>query len=144
VVQNLPEAKPKTSLLGVGSTDTPLQGASTSDTPIRAEASKAGTRSSQQPGNAGLSKQGEIPTGTFKWPRSEGSIPTEMARTLKRPRDFKGPGTYKEALPNIKVAIFKDTYPEDKLTEDDQDSILEALGEVLCRTPKGELPHLKS
>jgi hypothetical protein len=62
-----------------------------------------------------------------------------MARTLKRPTASRGPGTYKEALTNI-----KDTCPEDKLTEDDQDSILEALGEVLRRTPKGELPHLKS
>jgi hypothetical protein len=67
-----------------------------------------------------------------------------MARTLKRPKDSKGPGTYIEALTNIKVVIFKETYPEEKLTEGDQDSILEALGEVLCRTPKEELPHLKS
>jgi hypothetical protein len=44
---------------------------------------------------------------------------------------------------NINVAIFKETYPEDKLTDDDQNSILEALGEMLRRTPKGELPHLK-
>jgi hypothetical protein len=67
-----------------------------------------------------------------------------MIRTPKRPRDFKGPGTYAEALTNIKITIFRETYPEDKLTEDDQDSILENLGEVLRRTPKEELPHLKS
>jgi hypothetical protein len=67
-----------------------------------------------------------------------------MARTPERPRDPKGPGTYKESLTNIKAAIFKETYPEEKLTEGDQDSILEALGEVLRRTPKEELPHLKS
>jgi hypothetical protein len=42
------------------------------------------------------------------------------------------------------VAIFKDTCPEDKLTEDGQDSNFEALGDLLRRTPKGELPHLKS
>jgi hypothetical protein len=54
----------------------------------------------------------------------------------RRPELQKGPGTYKEALTN--------TYPEDKLTKDDQNSILEALGEVLCRPPKEKLPHLKS
>jgi hypothetical protein len=79
---------------------------STANILARAEASKAGTGSSQQPGNAGSSKQGETPTSTFKRPRSEGSTPTEVARTLKRPRDSKGPGTYKEALTNIKVAIY--------------------------------------
>jgi hypothetical protein len=77
----------------------------------RDEESKAGIESSQQPGNAGSSKQEESPTGTFKRPRSEGSTPTEMARTLKRPRDqYKG--------------SYLQGYPEDKLTEDDQDSIL--------------------
>jgi hypothetical protein len=102
----------------------------------RAGASKAGTGGIQQPGNAGAPKQGEIPI--------EGSTPTETTRTPKRPRDSKGPETYKEALTNIKIAVFRETYPEDKLTEDDQNSILEALGEVLRRTPTGQLPHLKS
>jgi hypothetical protein len=60
------------------------------------------------------------------------------------PRDSKGPGIYKEALTNIKVAIFRETYPEDKLIEDDQNSILEVVGEALRRTQIGELPHLKS
>jgi hypothetical protein len=91
-----------------------------------------------------LSKQGETPTETLKRPRLEGSTPTEAARTSNRPRDSKEPGTYKEALANIKVTIFRETYPVDKLTEDDQNSILEVLGEVLRRTPTGELPHLKS
>jgi hypothetical protein len=67
-----------------------------------------------------------------------------MARAPKRPRDSKGPETYKEALANIKIAIFRKTYPEDKLTEDGQNSILKVLGEVLRRTPIGELPHLRS
>jgi hypothetical protein len=51
-----------------------------------------------------------------------------MIRTPKRPRDLKGPDSYAEALTNIKIGIFKETYPEEKLTEDDQDSILEILG----------------
>jgi hypothetical protein len=44
---------------------------------------------------------------------------------------------------NIKTAIFNENYPEDKLT-DDKDHILEELGRVFRRTPKGELPHLRS
>jgi hypothetical protein len=80
--------------------------------------------------------QGDTPTKTLKRPRSEGNTPTEAARTPKRHRDSKGPGTYKRALANIKVAIFTETYPIDKLTE--------VLGEVLRRSQIGELPHLKS
>jgi hypothetical protein len=89
-------------------------------------------------------KQGETSTGTPKRLRSESSTPTETARPPKRPRDSSGPGNYKEALTSTKITIFKETYPEDKLTEHDQDSILEELGRVLCGTPIGELPHLKS
>jgi hypothetical protein len=57
--------------------------------------------------------------------------------------DWKGPRNYKEALTNIRVAILKYIFSEDKVTENDQDCILEELGEVLRRTPI-ELPHLKS
>jgi hypothetical protein len=60
----------------------------------------------------------------LKRPWSEGSTPTKTTRTPKR----KGPGTYVEALTNIKIAIFKKTYPEDKLIEDDQNSILKHWG----------------
>jgi hypothetical protein len=110
----------------------------------KAKSSEAGTGGIQQPGNASTTKQVEIPTETPKRPRSEGSTPTETVRPPKRPRDCKGPGNYKEALTNIKVAIFKDTYPEDKVSENDQDCILEEPGKMLHRTPIGELPHLKS
>jgi hypothetical protein len=47
-------------------------------------------------------------------------------------------------LTNIKIATFKETYPEDKLIEDKQGSILEELGRVLRGTPIGELQHLKT
>jgi hypothetical protein len=47
-------------------------------------------------------------------------------------------------LTNIKTAIFEEYHPEDKLTEDDQDQILDELGKVFCGTPKRELPHLRS
>jgi hypothetical protein len=42
------------------------------------------------------------------------------------------------------MAIFKELYPEDRLNEDDQWSILDVLGEVLHKTPVEELPQLKS
>lgn len=176
LVQNLPEAKPETTPLGVSSTDIPLQGASTSSIPTVGEGlgpqvpvvsgfrlvkklsgcarrkrkmagarpSEAGTGGIQQPGIAASPKQGETPTRTFKRPRSEERTPTEMSRALKRSRDAKGPETYNETVTNVKVAIFRETYPEDKLTEGDQNSILDVLGGVLRRTPSRELPHLKS
>jgi hypothetical protein len=58
-----------------------------------------------------------------------------MATPPKRPRNSSGPGTYKEVLTNIKIAIFRETYPEDKLPEIDQNHILEELGRVFCWTP---------
>jgi hypothetical protein len=86
----------------------------------------------------------ETPTENPKRPRSEGSTSSETVRPPKRPRDWKETGNYKEVLTNIRVAIFKDTFPEDKVTENDQDCILEELGKMLRRTPIGELPHSKS
>jgi hypothetical protein len=74
----------------------------------------------------------------------EGNTPTEMVRAPKRPRDDKVPGTYKEALTSFRIPIFRETYPEDKIMEEDQDSILDILGETLHRTPLEELPRLKS
>jgi hypothetical protein len=47
-------------------------------------------------------------------------------------------------LTNFKVAIFRETYPEDRVREEARDSILESLGEALRRTPLGELLRLKS
>jgi hypothetical protein len=41
-----------------------------------------------------------------------------MVRAPKRPRDDKGLETFKEAVTNTKIAIFRETYPEDKLTEE--------------------------
>jgi hypothetical protein len=110
----------------------------------KARASEAGTGGIQQSGNAGAPKQGETSTETLKRSKSGGSTPTETARDLKRPRDSSGPGTCKETLTNIKIAMFREIYPEDKLTEDNQNYIPEELGRVLCRAPRGELPHLKS
>jgi hypothetical protein len=71
----------------------------------------------------------------------QGETSTE---TLKRPRDSDGSGPYKEVLTNTKITIFREIHPEDKLTEDDKISILEEQRKMLCRTPIGELPHLKS
>jgi hypothetical protein len=110
----------------------------------KAKASQAGTGGTQEPGNGGKPEQGETPTGASKRPRPEGSTPMERVNTPKRPRDSRGPGTYREALTDTKIAIFKENYPEDKLTEEELNSILEELGRVLHGTPKGELPHLMS
>jgi hypothetical protein len=64
-------------------------------------------------------------------------------RPQKEPDLQKGPGTQKEALTNVKVAIFKENYLGDKLMEDEQDLILKVLGRVFHGTLK-ELKHLKS
>jgi hypothetical protein len=87
----------------------------------KAKSSEAGTGGIQQPVTASLTKQLETPTENPKRPRSEGSASSKTIRPPKRPRDWKGPGNYKEALTNIRVAIFKHTFPEDKVTENDQD-----------------------
>jgi hypothetical protein len=110
----------------------------------RARVSEAETGSIQQPGNAGVSKQGEASTETHKRPRSEGSTHTETVTAPKRTRDSSEPGTCKEALTNMKINIFRETYPEDKLAEDDHNCIQEELGRVLRGTSIGELPTLKS
>jgi hypothetical protein len=47
-------------------------------------------------------------------------------------------------LISIKVVIIKENYPEDKLTEDEQDLIPKETRKVFSRTPKEELMHPKS
>jgi hypothetical protein len=64
-----------------------------------------------------MPKQGEIPTRTAKRPKPEGSTSTESVRPSKRLGDCSGPGTYKEALTDVKIAVFKENYPKGKLTE---------------------------
>jgi hypothetical protein len=85
----------------------------------RARTSEAATGSIHQPGNASTPKQGETSTENRQGPRSEGSTPIKMARPPQRPRGSSRPENYKAALSNIKIAIFKETYPEDKPTEHD-------------------------
>jgi hypothetical protein len=68
----------------------------------------------------------------------------ERVRPQKRPRDSSGPRSHKEALTNMNIVIFKENYPEDELTKDDQGHILEKLGRVLHGTLKGKLPHPRS
>jgi hypothetical protein len=80
-----------------------------------ASASETGIGYRQHPGNVSKPKQGETPAKTFKRERPEGGTPTEMIRPIKKPRDSRGPGTYKEAVTSIKTAIFRETYPEDAI-----------------------------
>jgi hypothetical protein len=110
----------------------------------KARSDMAGTGGIQQPRTAGMTGQVETLTETPKLPRSGGSTTSETVRHPKRPRVWKGPGDYKEALTGMRVAIFKDTIPEKKVTIHDQDSILAEMGKVLRKIPLGELPHLKS
>jgi hypothetical protein len=70
-----------------------------------AEAEKNQGQAKQELENLGMTKQGETLTGTTKRPRPESSIHP------KRPRDSRGQVTYKEAVANIEIAIFKN-YPK--------------------------------
>jgi hypothetical protein len=101
----------------------------------RAWSSEAITEDFQQPRHASEPKLGETSIKPSKRPWSEGSTPIEVARETKRPRDIKGPGTYTEILNTIKMAIYKELYPEDNLNEDDQQSIFDVLGEMVRRAP---------
>jgi hypothetical protein len=60
-------------------------------------------------------------------------VPLQKVILLKRPRDLRKPRTYKKALTNIKIAIFKENCPEDNLTENEQDLIIEELGRCSVR-----------
>jgi hypothetical protein len=73
----------------------------------KAWASKTGT-GRQSAANKCKYALGETTTDT-----PEGSAPIETIRPSKRHRDSTGPGTYKDALNNIRKAIFRETYPED-------------------------------
>jgi hypothetical protein len=64
----------------------------------KARACHAGTRGTQQPGNVGMPKLEETLIGVANKPRPDGSNPTERVRPIKRPRNSRGPRTYKEAL----------------------------------------------
>jgi hypothetical protein len=169
VVRNLPEVKSGTLLLGVntiagGSTSNiPAGGglghllfgvgglclakkilsecATRKSKKAKARAREAGTWGIQQPGNADAPKQRETLTENLKRTISEDSTPSKKMPDLKRPWDYSRPETYKEVLSNIKIVIFMEAYPEDKLTEDDLNSILEEL-EGSCGNLLRELPHL--
>jgi hypothetical protein len=60
----------------------------------------------------------------------------ERVRPPKRPRDSRGPGTYKEVPANIKIVTCKETYTKDMMTRDEQDLIPEELGRVFYGSPK--------
>jgi hypothetical protein len=47
-------------------------------------------------------------------------------------------------LTNIRVAILNENYPEDKLSEEDQELILDRITGAFRTTPKGNLPQLRS
>jgi hypothetical protein len=72
------------------------------------------------------------------------AYPYRNHQNYEKTRVSSGLRPYKKALTNTKIAIFRESYPEDKLKCDDENGILEELGRVLRGTPIGELPRLKS
>jgi hypothetical protein len=89
-----------------------------------AGASQGGKKGIQQLACVAIPKPVVTLTKMPKRPRSEGSTPTDMANTFKKPTVFTGPGTYREAPTNEQIAILKENYPENKLSEEDQKLIL--------------------
>jgi hypothetical protein len=173
VAVNLPNGPIKVISQGVGSSDTPPQGASSSIKPMeggdlqvaskvgrlhlaktrlsgsarrkvkKARERQSGTVGLQQPGHLSSPKSGGSSTKVSKRPRSECSTPTEQVNPPKRPRDLTEPENYGDALTNIRVAI-KENYPEDKLSEEEQDLILDRIAGAFRTTPEGNLPRLRS
>jgi hypothetical protein len=74
----------------------------------KGRASNSGTQCMKYTGYAGKPKQGETPAKTSKRRRPEDGTSKEIIRPPKKPRDFRGPGTY-EALTNVNIAIFRET-----------------------------------
>jgi hypothetical protein len=131
VVRNLPEIKLKTPVLEVSSAETSLQGASIFSVLLQQEKelghllSGAGglrlaTRNcldplgvnrerQEQRGNVGTPKPGGSTIENIKRTSLGVSSPTDTERSSKRPRESSGPGIFKEALTNIKIAIFRKT-----------------------------------
>jgi hypothetical protein len=64
----------------------------------KARACKAGTEYRKHSGNVSKPKKRENPTKNSKRARPEGGTPTDMIRPHKKPRESRGPGTYKGAL----------------------------------------------
>jgi hypothetical protein len=143
-VQNMPEARSGTSLTGASDTDTPLQAAINSGLPAAGgelEHPVPGTAGFHLAKNAlsgctrrKLKKAKPGPSES----KTGGSSNQEMqlcpSRGKPQPKPLrgqgqrtvlqqkwldlqKGPGNFKKALTNAKIAIFKEKYPADKLTE---------------------------
>jgi hypothetical protein len=79
-------------------------------------------------------QDGKISTEPPKWPKLEDST-TKIVGPPKRPRDPTEPGNFKVALTITNIAIFKETYSEDKLAEHDQDNILQEVGKAFRGNP---------
>jgi hypothetical protein len=76
---------------------------------------------------------------TPKWPKSDGSTPTDTVNSSKKPKGFTGPGIYREALTNVRIAILKENYPQDRLSKEDQVLILAKTTGILNNT-QGRTP----
>jgi hypothetical protein len=78
-------------------------------------------------------------TKTPKWPKSDGSTPIDTVNSSKKPKGFTGPGIYREALTNVRIAILKENYPQDRLSKEDQELILAKTMGILNNT-QGRTP----
>jgi hypothetical protein len=73
-------------------------------------------------------------------PRSEGRTPNGRVNPPKRPSDSTGPGTYTETLTNVRIAILKENYHEDKLSEADTELLLAEIAGTIRMTSREGLP----
>jgi hypothetical protein len=66
--------------------------------------------------------------------RSKESTPVYTLNPPRKPRDSAGPGTYREAVTKVRTVILKEDYPEDKLSEEDQEFILAETADFIAST----------
>jgi hypothetical protein len=109
--------------LGASSPHIPLQGAKSSITPAYGEC-----RVNVAPELVRLHLEKTKLSG---FARQKLTVPPQKSQTFEKTLESMGPVTYKEDLVDIRIVIFKENYPEDKLTEDEQDLILQELGRLL-------------
>jgi hypothetical protein len=106
----------------------------------KAQATQGCTGGIQQPAHTGIPKPGGTPTKMPKRPRSVGGTPTYAVNPLKKPRNFIGPGAYREALTDVSIAVLKENYPQNKLSEEDQEITLSEIVGGIWKNTQGRTP----
>jgi hypothetical protein len=101
---------------------------------FQAQVSQGSTRGIQQPGRVPIPKPAGTPIKMPKKSRSKESTPVYTLNPPKKPRDSAGRGTYGEAVTKVRTVIVKEDYPEDKLSEEDQEFILADFADFIAST----------